>query len=91
MTIQIELDADTEARLKAQAVRRGIAPEQYAAEFLRNNLPFYGSIAGPKKLTSEGLRALTEELQRGSENLPTLPPEAFERESFYEDDRIKYS
>jgi plasmid stability protein len=83
MTIQLELDPETEARLKAQAVRHGIAPEQYAGEFLRENLPTYAT--GTGRLTREDLRAMTRELQEGSENRPILPPEATERASFYED------
>jgi hypothetical protein len=83
MTIQVELDPETEARLKAQAIRHGIAPERFAGEFLRDNLPTYAT--GTGKLTREDLRAMREELQEGSENWPVLPPEATERASFYED------
>jgi hypothetical protein len=83
MTLQIELDAETEARLKAQAERRGVAPEQYALDFLRENLPFYAM--GTGKLTPEDLKAMREELTRGSQDLPILPPEATDRSSFYED------
>ena len=83
MTIQLELDPETEARLKANAVRRGVAPEQYAGEFLRENLPFHVPEKG--KLTREGLRAMLKEVGEGSENLPKLPTSAFTRESFYED------
>jgi hypothetical protein len=85
MTIHVELDPETEARLTAQAVRRGIAPEQYAGEFLRENLPHYST--GNGRLTREGLRAMTKRLQEGSEKLPILPPEATERASFYEERR----
>jgi len=46
MTILLELDPETEARLRAQADRRGIAPEQYAGEFLRDNLPLYATGTG---------------------------------------------
>jgi len=83
MTIQVELDPETEARLKAQAVRRGIPPERFAGEFLRDNLPTYAT--GTGRLTREELRAMTRELQEGSEKRPILPPEATERTSFYED------
>jgi hypothetical protein len=83
MTILVELDPETEARLATQAARRGMAPEQFAVEFLRENLPVHDT--GRARLTREGLRAMTRELQQGSENLPVLPPEATERASFYED------
>ena len=85
MTIHVELDLETEARLTAQAVQRGIAPGQYAGEFLRDNLPLNGTANRTGKLTREGLRAMTKRLQKGSEKMPVLPPEATERASFYED------
>lgn len=83
MTIQVELDQETESRLKAQAERRGMAPEQFAGEFLRENLP--PQLTGTGKLTHEELQAMLKEVGEGSENLPKLPTSAFTRESFYED------
>lgn len=85
MTIVVELDMETEARLRAQADRRGVAPEQYAVEFLRDNLPRNGTARSAGKLTREGLRRMTKRLQIHSAKLPVLPPEATERASFYED------
>jgi hypothetical protein len=81
MTIQVELDQDTEARLTAQAVRRGIAPEQYAGEFLRDNLPHFGTGSMKPGDADKFLKVMT----AGSEHLPILPPEVNNRESFYED------
>lgn len=89
MTIQIELDPETEARLKALADREEISPEQYASEFLREVLPLYAPSSG--RMTQSDLQRFTVRFSAGSEHLPIPPPEAFERESFYEDDRIKYS
>jgi len=72
MTIQVELDPETEARLTAQAERRGIPPEQYAGEFLRDNLPFY--------------RRGTGILKHGDvDEMTILPLEVNDRESYYED------
>ena len=85
MTILLELDPKTEARLTAQATRQGVAPGQFTGEFLRENLPNYAT--GKRRLTQEGLRALTKRLQAGSDKLPILPPEATERASFYEERR----
>jgi hypothetical protein len=82
MTMLVELDPETEARVAAQAGKRGIAPERYVGDFLRENVPNYAT--GTGRLTREDLRAMTRELQEGSENLPTLPTSAFSRESFYE-------
>ena len=83
MSMLLELDPETEARLNAQAQRRGIAPEQYAGEFLRQNLP--RSASQPGLLARLDLLGLRAELTKGAEKLPVLPPEATERASFYED------
>lgn len=83
MTIQVALSAETEARLSAEAAARGIAPERYAGMLLQKALVPVAS--GTGRLTPEQLKELTEELTRGSEKLPILPPEANERESYYED------
>jgi len=83
MTIVIELDAETEARLTAQAVRRGMAPEQFVGEFLRENLPL--SIGGTGKLTPGDADEMTKVMTAGSEHLPVLPPEVNDRASYYED------
>lgn len=83
MTIQVELSPEIEARLAAEAVARGLALEQYAGRLLAEAaMPL---ATGTGRLTREELRAMREELTRGSENLPILPPEATERASFYED------
>jgi hypothetical protein len=83
MTIQLELDPDMEAGLKAQAALQGIALEQYALKVLEKAAA--SRLTGAGKLTREGLRAMTTRLQLGSEKRPVLPPEATERASFYED------
>ena len=83
MTILLDLDPETEARLTAQAVQRGMAPEQYAGELVRENLPSHDTEKG--ELTREGLHAMLKEVGEGWENRPKLPTSAFTRESFYED------
>ena len=83
MTIQVELDSETEARLTAQAVLRGIAPEQYAGEFLREILPLYSP--GTGRLMPGDVDRMTKVMSAGSEHMPILPPEVNDRESYYED------
>ncbi len=83
MTIQVELSPEVEARLAADALVRGMELEQYAGKLLAEAATPYA--AGTGRLTREELRAMREELTRGSEKLPILPPEATERASFYED------
>jgi len=83
MTLLLDLDPETEARLKAQAEQRGIAPEQYANELLRENLPLYS--AGTGILKPGDVDEMTKVMTAGSEHLPILPPEVNERASYYED------
>jgi hypothetical protein len=83
MTIQVEISSEAEANLAAQAVARGIALEKYVGKLLEDAATPYAT--GTGRLTREDLRAMREELTRGSEKLPILPPEATERASFYED------
>ncbi len=83
MTIQVELSPETEARLKAEAVERGLALETYASHLLQeitaSNAP------GTGVLSPEEVRQLMSALTEGSEDLPVLPVEATTRASFYED------
>jgi hypothetical protein len=83
MTIQVELDPETEARLAAQAARRGIPPEQYALEFLRENLPRCGT--GTGILTSDRVDELSMRLSEGTEHIPVLLDEVNKRSTYYEE------
>ena len=82
MAIQVELNAETEARLTAAAEARGIAPEKYAGTLLHEVLAVAPSGSG--KLTAEDLHEMLREIADGAEKLPYLPTSAFTRESFYE-------
>lgn len=82
MTIQVELSPELEAILAAEAAVRGMALEEYAVKILEDNAPF--GAYKERALTDEDIEEMTRELTRGSENLPVLPPEATDRESFYE-------
>jgi len=83
MTIRVELDQETEARLIAQARYQGVPLEKLAerllAEALTESAPPTGS------LSVEEFHRVLEGLAEGSEKLPNLPTESFTRESFYED------
>jgi hypothetical protein len=83
MTLQIELDPETEAWLVNEAGQRGIAPAKFISDLLRERIPrrskdFFS-------LTPNDIDRISEVLSRGSENLPVLPPEVNNRESYYED------
>jgi len=83
MVLQIELDPATEARLIADAEAWGVSPEEHAGSLLRSSIPAYA--AGTGILTPDSLKKMLTEMAKGSEKLPVLPPEATDRESFYED------
>lgn len=83
MTIQVEVSPEVEARLAAEASLRGMALEAYAGKILEDNLPV--QTAPRRVLTDEAIDEITRALTAGSESLPVLPPEATDRESFYED------
>jgi hypothetical protein len=82
MTIQVELNAETEARLVAAAQARGIALEKYAGTLLQELLA--ASPAGSGKLTGDELHTMLREIAEGSDKLPNPPMSAFTRDSFYE-------
>ncbi len=83
MTIQIELNPESEARLTAEAHARGVALETYASDLLQEVL--LSSRRRRAKLTRERFHVMLRALADGSERLPNLPTESFTRESFYED------
>lgn len=82
MTIQVELSAETEARLAAAAQARGVAPEKYAGTLLHAVLA--SPPTGSGKLTMDELHKMMGEIAEGSDKLPRLPTSAFTRENFYE-------
>jgi hypothetical protein len=83
MTIQVELNPETEARLVAAAQAHGVALEKYAGTLLKNALA--SSAKGTGRLTVEEFHNMLRALAEGSERLPNILTEAFTRESFYED------
>jgi hypothetical protein len=83
MTIQVEISPEAEARLSADAAVRSIALEKYASKLLEEAIPTYAT--GTSILSPGDVEELSRRLSEGSENLPVLPPEINNRESYYED------
>lgn len=83
MTIQVELDPETESAYKAEAARRGVDPAEVASEVLRSHRPEPPTANG--NLTVEEFHRMLDELAVGAEKLPDLPTSAFSRESIYAD------
>jgi hypothetical protein len=82
MTIQVELNPETEALLAAAAQARGIALEKYAGTLLHEVLA--APPAGSGKLTVDELHSMLHEIALGSDKLPHVDTSALTRESFYE-------
>jgi hypothetical protein len=83
MTIQIELNPETEARLASEAQRLGVAPEAYAGALLQDALSPPSQESG--RLTVQEVQAMLDGIAEGSEQLPKVATSSFSRESFYED------
>lgn len=83
MTIRVELNAETEARLKAEARTKGLPIEKMAEELLKEALTGRNPSSG--QIGVEEFHRMLEAMAEGSGRLPDLPTESFSRESFYED------
>ena len=81
MTVTVQLDAEVEVRLLAEARAQGISLEAYLASVIRR-------AAAPEDgpdIALTDFEAGLNELAEGSEGLPVLPPEAFRSDSIYGD------
>jgi hypothetical protein len=83
MTIRVELNAETEARLKAEARAKGLPLEKVAEELLKEALTERSLSRG--RMSVEEFHRMLDAMAEGSERLPDLLTESFSRESFYED------
>jgi len=83
MTIRVELNAETEARLKAEARAKGLSLEEAAEQLLKEALTERSFSQGQMSVAE--FHGMLDAMAQGSERLPDLPTETFSRESFYED------
>lgn len=83
MTLQLEISPELETSLAADARLLGMDLSRYAQKVLGERRPVVAS--QPRPLSVEEVRVLSERLSAGSENLPVLPLEVNNRESYYED------
>jgi hypothetical protein len=82
MTIQVELDAEIEAKLVAEARAQGIPLAKAAERLLQEALASRSVLEG--NLSRDEFHAMLKSLAAGSESLPDLPTKSFTRESYYE-------
>lgn len=83
MTIRVELDPETEARLKAEAHAKGLPLEKVVEQLLSEALTSRTSATG--RMSVEEFQRMLDAMAAGSERLPDLPTASFTRESFYKD------
>ena len=83
MTIRVELNPETEARLKVEARAKGLPLEKVAEQLLKEALT--KSTLSRGQMSVEEFHRMLDAMAEGSERLPDLPTESFSRESFYED------
>jgi hypothetical protein len=83
MTIQLEISPELETSLAAEARLLGMDLIRYAQKILGERRPVVAS--RPRPLSVEEVRALSQRFSAGSDNLPVLPQEVNNRESYYED------
>jgi hypothetical protein len=83
MTIRVELNPETEARLIAEARAKGVPLEKVAEQLLKEAL--HGLPLSRRQMSVEEFHRMLAAIAEGSERLPDLPTGSFSRESFYED------
>lgn len=83
MAIRVELNPETEARLKAEARAKGLPLEKVAEQLLNQALTERTLSHG--HMGVEEFHRMLAAMAEGSERLPDLPTESFTRASFYED------
>lgn len=82
MTITVHIAPEVQAELARQAAAHGSAVEAYVAGLLEGvaRLP-----ASADRLSQDRLERALREMAEFSQKVPTLPDEAFTRESLYRD------
>ena len=87
MSLTIELAPEVEARLRREAEARGVDPAEYAGQLIQLQLPTPEQVVGSRsaELSPDEWIRQFHEWAETHRNLPPLPPEAFERASFYDE------
>jgi hypothetical protein len=83
MTIRVELNPETEERLKAEARAKGLPLEKVAEQLLNEALT--GRTLSRGQMSVDEFHRMLAAMAEGSEWLSDLTTESFSRESFYED------
>ncbi len=82
MPISIELRPEVEERLGREASAKGVSIESYVEDLIeRQVFPPHQS----SRINMDDLDSVLDALAEGSENHPAPPPEAYTRESIYQE------
>jgi hypothetical protein len=81
MTIHVELSAEMEKQLAAEALARGIELEMYAQRLLQEAIASRSK--GRTRASQEEFRAFLDALASKAPNVPQLRSETFSREMIY--------
>jgi hypothetical protein len=86
MTLTIQLEPETESRLEQEAAKHGVNASEYARLLIERSLPSERSATASlwETLAPEEWIRQTREWIDTHRDWPVLPPEAYERASFYE-------
>jgi uncharacterized protein (DUF1778 family) len=82
MSISIELKPEIEELLEQEAAAKGVSVESYVQELIEQQ------VSPPHKIShigSEEIDQVPDSLAEGSDDRPVLQPEAYTRESIYQD------
>jgi plasmid stability protein len=82
MTITVAITPEVQAELARQAAAHGRAVEAYAASILEAAMHLPGGGAKP---SADRIDNILREIAQFSHKIPSLPDEAFTRESIYRD------
>jgi plasmid stability protein len=80
MTITVDIAPEVQAELARQAAAHGSAVEAYVANLLEEAVRVPAG-----RMSENGLEAAIHEIAQFSHKIPSLPDEAFARESLYRD------
>jgi hypothetical protein len=86
MTLTLELPPEVETRLRDAAAREGVEVDVFTRNLIQQHLPSAPSTDSLwRELSPEEWVRQTREFAESHAHWPDLPPEAYERASFYED------
>jgi hypothetical protein len=82
--IHVQLPAEIEARLQAQARARGIETDRYLSALIEDAVRAAPMLAA-RTAGNRSIRTFLDAMSENSDHLPRLSDEAFTRASFYHD------